>query len=172
MKLGRISALAALVAALALAACGGGASSTNVADAAAGDESSGDTCGAQDDGGYGYLACFSPNGQTLASLKVCLSDSDCTMDDHVTDCCGSQLVVGVSLKQNFAFRTCEDAWVQHFPASCSCTSNTLKTEDGKFVRPPQDPDSGVFVLSQVHCVNAINGGCGSSVLRECMSYLP
>ena len=171
MKLGPLTAVR-LVTTLALASCGGVDSSANAVDASARDAHAPDAtpvgdCGTGNDGGYGYLACFDERGQVRASLKTCLVDSDCTIFDHQTDCCGSLLEVGVSINRDSMFSRCEAGWIQHFPF-CNCDPNARMTEDGKVF----DGESG-SPLPEVHCVSSMTVGCGvPEAAHVCMTYLP
>ncbi len=108
----------------------------------------------------GYLACFSDTGQLSDSLKPCQGDSDCTIQQEQTDCCGTLLYVGVDTASASLFQMCESAWVAHFPG-CGCASNKMTTEDGKSTNSGVDGGA-----PQVHCADfTMNGGI-------CLTYTP
>jgi hypothetical protein len=149
---------------LAIAACGGSTSSAAgedggndgpVTDAAGGDTSS-DASGLD----APYLACMSASGQLDASLKACQSDSDCTIQQEQTDCCGTTLFVGVSMTSVTAFNACQSSWLMHFPG-CGCASAATMTEDGKMSYTFRDSAAPV-----VQCMGA-DAGMGT-----CMTSTP
>ncbi len=106
-----------------------------------------------------YAACFD-NGVLSYALKACESDSDCTIQQEQTDCCGTIEYVGVSSSFVSEFSQCEAAWVAHFPG-CGCASGQTKTEDGTLTHPGQDAGT-----PQVHCTDfTMNGGV-------CLTFTP
>ncbi|HEY3817686.1 MAG TPA: hypothetical protein VGL81_10965 [Polyangiaceae bacterium] len=151
-----------------LAACGGSTSELSGDSGAVdarGDSAPGDDLGdsAVPDvsaGDAGYLACMSASGQVDDSLETCQADTDCTLREEQTDCCGSILYVGINTASAAAFGACESAWVAHFPG-CGCAPGASKTEDGKTVGFGSDASA-----PQVHCGDfTMSGGI-------CLTYLP
>jgi hypothetical protein len=92
-------------------------------------------------------ACFSD--VVTSDWKLCNNDSDCVVAHHQTDCCGSEVAVGVSASAASAYANCEHAWVAHFPG-CGCPAAPLSTEDGKRVTDP--------TLIVVHCTDRTSSG--------------
>jgi hypothetical protein len=145
-----------MVAAAALAACGGTAIDTSATDAGGGDDSATADAGgddaAGDSGDMGYLACMDASGQLDDSLKTCQSDTDCVIEQEQTDCCGTILYAGVNLASVSKFGACEASWVAHFPG-CGCASGQTKTEDGTVTHPGTDAGA-----PQVHCADFTSNG--------------
>jgi len=163
-----------VLAAVALAACGGSTAAPSTPADGGGQDAAGDSAPADGSGGDasgsdssadssaegGYLACMSASGQVDGSLKACQSDMDCVIEQEQTDCCGTILYVGVRTASASMFQACEAAWVAHFPA-CGCDSGVTKTEDGKATSPGVDGGA-----PQVHCTDfTMSGGV-------CMTYTP
>ncbi len=155
------------LAAVALVACGG--STAESAPLADGGDRDAQVDGAVGDSAQGfdapadspsYLACMSATGQLDDSLKMCQSDTDCTIKQEQIDCCGTILYVGVAIASTGAFDACEAAWVAHFPG-CGCASGQTKTEDGKSTALGTDGGG-----PEVHCIDfTMSGGI-------CMTYTP
>ncbi len=109
-----------LIAAAALAACGGSSIDTSTTDGGGDDASTADAGGDDaatigDSGDMGYLACMSASGQLDESLKTCQSDGECVIEQEQTDCCGTILYAGVNAASVTKFDACEASWVAHFP---------------------------------------------------------
>ncbi|HEY6461270.1 MAG TPA: hypothetical protein VIY73_13990, partial [Polyangiaceae bacterium] len=165
--------------ALVLAACGGSTTSPAAGDAggpdARGDapiplgddvsdaatlETSTDAPADDDADAAPYLACMDSTGTLSYSLKSCQSDSDCTIQQEETDCCGTILYAGVNQSSVSEFKVCESAWEAHFPG-CGCASGQTKTEDGHVTHPGQDAGAPA-----VHCTDFTNNG------GVCLTYTP
>jgi hypothetical protein len=162
VEVGMVSNRWVVMAALALAACGGTAVEATTDgggdDASASDAGAGDA--APDSADAGYLACFSASGQLDDSFKQCQTDSECVIEQEQTDCCGTILYVGVTTSSVASFDSCEAAWVAHFPG-CGCASGQTMTEDGQTTHPGTDA-----AAPAVHCADFTeNGGI-------CLTYTP
>lgn len=108
-----------------------GTSGSSGSAGTAGTSGSGGTAGSGGSGG----ACFSPDGSVLSTpFKLCTNDSECTVGQHATDCCGGIQQVGIAASEQAAYAECESAWVAHFP-ECGCASNANVAEDGVQVMP-------------------------------------
>jgi len=157
-----------VVAAAALAACGGSSIDTSTTDgggddaraADGGDDDSATADAGGDSGDTGYLACMNASGQLDDSLKTCQSDTDCVIEREQTDCCGTILYAGVDTASVMEFGTCETSWVAHFPG-CGCSSGQTKTEDGMITRPGMDAGA-----PQVHCTDFTSSG------GICLTFTP
>jgi len=162
----RHAARFAVLALVAMAACGGSTVTSQI-DAGGHDAASdGASPVADAEPGQdavaeaGYLACFNAAGQLDGSLKICQADADCAIEQEQTDCCGTILYVGVAKASVSAFGACETDWVAHFPG-CGCESNKTSTEDGK--SSTLTSDSGA---PQVHCTDfTMSSGI-------CLTYTP
>jgi hypothetical protein len=119
-----------------------------------GSSSGGSSSGSFDAGNVdaGYLACMDSQGTIDATLKRCQTDGDCVIRQEEVDCCGTVLMVGLSVASIAAFPACETAWEAHFPA-CGCASGRTETEDGKTANPGHDAGA-----PQVHCTDFTTGG--------------
>lgn len=74
--------------------------------------------------------------------RTCSTDSDCTVGVHQTDCCGTQVALGMSASQLSQFQYLEDLCEAQYPA-CGCASGGLRTDDG--MHAPTDDTSSVIV---------------------------
>ncbi len=104
-----------------------------------------------------YSLCMSTSGAIDPALKACQSDGDCQMERQQTDCCDSQLWVGVNQSSYFQLQMCEVSWATQFQPPCNCAA-TGKTEDG-------NSTSLYGQGSSVHCVPTANG-------NQCMTSTP
>ena len=82
-----------------------------------------------------------PQGAYVMDLKACKSDAECEVREHVVNCCGTKIWVGVATAAAAAFGLCEHAWDASLPA-CGCEADPTTTETGA---QPADV-SGVAVV--------------------------
>ena len=61
--------------------------------------------------------------------KTCGSDSDCFIAHHQTDCCGSQIALGLAVSDKAAFEAAEQICGQQYPG-CGCAGQPTLAEDG------------------------------------------
>lgn len=78
------------------------------------------------------IACVDPSGAMPTSLKTCNSTADCAMRTRQSDCCGSEMVVGVRADIADAFATCEADRRKELPL-CDCLAQPTRAEDGREV---------------------------------------
>ncbi|MCA9664864.1 MAG: hypothetical protein KC503_04725 [Myxococcales bacterium] len=71
-----------------------------------------------------------PFGATISA--ACSAPSDCIAVEHTTDCCGTNIVIGINKADKAAFDSAEAACDASWPA-CGCASQPTKTEDGSTV---------------------------------------
>lgn len=110
-------------------------------------------CSPPDAGPPDAPACFTD--AVTADFERCQTDADCVVKHHQTDCCGTEVAVGVAASVATAYENCEHAWDAHFPG-CGCSSRPLTTEDGKTVTDP--------ARIAVRCISASGGGvCKTSM---------
>ncbi len=78
------------------------------------------------------IACVDDTGNMPTSIKACTNSSDCAMRSRRSDCCGSELVVGVRAELADAFATCEAERQKGLPV-CDCLAQPTRAEDGREV---------------------------------------
>jgi len=61
--------------------------------------------------------------------RSCMTDADCFIGPHMTDCCGSLRAMGVSNAERARFDAAEATCEAMYPA-CGCFSNNVMTDDG------------------------------------------
>lgn len=76
------------------------------------------------------IACVDSMGAMPISLKTCSSNADCAMRTRQSDCCGSEMVVGVRADIADAFATCEAERRKGLPL-CDCLAKPTSAEDGR-----------------------------------------
>jgi hypothetical protein len=110
-----------------IAACGGKV----VLDEGASGATSGSGGSSGDSGGTGGGAGVECNaGHFPTFSKACAADSDCVVEIHRTNCCGSTVAIGVSASAGAAFEVAEKACDAMYPA-CNCFGMGPVAEDGK-----------------------------------------
>jgi hypothetical protein len=98
------------------------------------------------------------SGHDAASFPTfdrhCTHDTDCTIAQHQTDCCGSIQALGIATTETARFADDEAICEGQYPA-CGCASGTLQTDDGAMA--PRG--SGVAAV----VVRCVTGTCTTSV---------
>lgn len=83
-----------------------------------------------DAGGSSYnLRCESTNGDFPPFSKSCENDDDCVLLQHQTDCCGSFMMIGVSVSDQKNFESAESQCSSSLPL-CDCLQQPIVAEDG------------------------------------------
>jgi hypothetical protein len=95
-------------------------SETAIADTSVGDSAKPDSA----------IACVDGSGNMPTSLKTCTSNADCAMRTRRSDCCGSELLVGVRADVADAFASCEAERQKELPV-CDCLAQPTRAEDGR-----------------------------------------
>jgi hypothetical protein len=70
-----------------------------------------------------------------AWARACTSPTDCYVASHVRDCCGGQVLMGISTTERGRFDVAEAAVLAACAPSCECLSGTV-LEDGTVVSDP------------------------------------
>ncbi len=86
--------------------------------------------------------------------RTCVSDDDCTIALHETNCCGSLDVMGIAAAAAAVFAADEALCESMFPG-CGCASGAVTTDDGASA-----PEGSAASAVVVHCVA---GACTTSV---------
>jgi hypothetical protein len=94
------------------------------------------------------IACVDSSGAMPISLKTCTSSADCAIRTRQSDCCGSEMVIGVRADVAEPFATCEAERRKGLPL-CDCLSQPTRAEDGREI-------SGFTV--KVHCTDFTGSG--------------
>jgi len=153
----RIHRLALL---LALAACGGGGSSTDAGSDAASaviDAPGLDAPTSMEDA----PAAVSDGGDVCAYAdtidRSCTMDSDCLVRLHQTDCCGNSVMIGIASSASGVYLASEPACMASYPA-CECPA----------MPPRTDSDETVTVTD----TSAVLAACVSRGPRNvCLTYI-
>ncbi len=87
--------------------------------------------------------------------RHCLSDGECASATHQTNCCGTEIITGISASESARFATLEAACVASYPG-CGCASGPTTTDSGETVTDPS--------AVQVGCITRGPGGV-------CMTYV-
>jgi hypothetical protein len=61
--------------------------------------------------------------------RSCVSEMECILVRHTTDCCGSIRVMGIGASEEAHFVIAEAACVSMYPA-CGCASDQVTADDG------------------------------------------
>lgn len=122
---------AAVLAGLVTSGCGStGKVSTDGSDASS-DASSDTSSDTSSETPVDALACFDDAGAVPSAMRTCNVASDCIVDLHQTDCCGTTVFTGIAKASQAAFEACERPWLAHFPG-CGCAGRFM-TDDGKII---------------------------------------
>jgi hypothetical protein len=108
---------------------GGGATSTG---GSSGGAASGGTSGQGAGGasaGERAVQCTGTMPYFPEFKRACVTKSDCIAVAHQTNCCGAQLVSGISASEKAAFDAAESICDQQYPA-CGCAAFGVDVEDG------------------------------------------
>jgi hypothetical protein len=79
-------------------------------------------------GGAGAIDCA--HGVFPAFDKACTVYSECAVEIHQIDCCGSTAAIGVAASESAAFQAAEKACDAMYPG-CGCAGRGPVAEDGK-----------------------------------------
>lgn len=122
-------------------------------------------CDSNDPGGTGGSAGHGPGGGGSSAVqcdgvnpsvfpafdKSCAGVGDCVMKEHMIDCCGSMVAMGINAAEDAAFDAAETECQSQYPA-CGCAPLPTVAEDG------QRPDGGAGI--QLDC---LGGSCSTFV---------
>lgn len=78
-----------------------------------------------------------PNRALPPLEAACTTTADCLAVIHQTDCCGSQIAVGIRTSERARFEMLEQACRASYP-QCMCAPRQLTTEDGSLIADPRE----------------------------------
>jgi hypothetical protein len=143
------------LAAALLAACGGKVAvdtSTTSDTGGSGGSTATTSAGTGGTGGTATIDCTAGGKDIFPTFsKACTVASDCVVEIHQTDCCGSTVAIGVAASASAAFAAAEKVCDAMYPG-CGCLGMGPVAEDGKLGTPGQ---------IQVACT-----------MGKCMTYVP
>ncbi len=106
------------------------------------------------DSGDTTVSCSGHDAMSFPAFdRACVSDSDCEIAAHQTDCCGTLDAMGIAASESARFAAAEALCESQYPA-CGCDSGTVNTDDGTM--PP--PGSGTSAV----VVRCLTGVCTTS----------
>lgn len=128
----------------------GGTSGTGASSGAGG--GGGGTGGSGGSGGtLSWQECFGADGQQVQwALDLC-TGATCQIEQHVLDCCGTVMLVGIEASKKAMFDACEAAWTATLPP-CGCAPGPTQI---------QQPHGGTVTdpsKATVGCVNWTQSG--------------
>jgi hypothetical protein len=139
--------------ALLIASACGGTSPIGKLDggAGAGGGGGGSGSGGAGSGGAAGNAC----AQIATVDRSCSSDADCLAVSHTTNCCGTDVWIGIRASEKDRFSSLESACDRSYPA-CGCAEGPPTTDDGSVV-----PFGGVAGVScQAGTCKTFSKACG------------
>jgi hypothetical protein len=106
----------------------GGSSSGETASGSGGDGGAGEAGSA----GETAIQCTGATRYFPEFDRTCETPADCVAVAHQTDCCGTQLVIGISQSEQAAFDAAEAICSRQYPP-CGCAAQGTAVEDGTLI---------------------------------------
>ena len=106
----------------------GGSSSGGSASGSGGDGGAGEAGSA----GETAIQCTGATRYFPEFDRTCETPADCVAVAHQTDCCGAQLVIGISQSERAAFDAAEAICSRQYPP-CGCAAQGTAVEDGTLI---------------------------------------
>ena len=91
--------------------------------------------------------------------RSCTRVEDCVLVEHLIDCCGTILIMGLNASEHIAFNALEQYCSAQFPA-CGCAAQGIRLEDGSLI------DFG-STAAQVECADEQCRSRNSNATTSC-----